>query len=163
MHEWFDRMSETNYRIKYKKGNFEVEVQGDKSWVEAKFKELTTKEITIVDAKVPKIESAKIEEVALPSSLAEFIREKGSPSRHKDLVTIFGYWLFHKKGMRVFNKIDIKACYSDARISESTNTAQIINEVQGTGYFKREEEKKDGKIAWAVTPTGEKHVEQMKQ
>lgn len=155
-------MSETNYRIKYRKGDFEVDVQGDKDWVEAKFKELTTKEITIVGAKVPKIEGAKIEEVALPSSLAEFIRQKGSPSRHSDLVTIFGYWLFHKRGIRVFNRIDIETCYSDARIPESTNTAQIINGAQGMGYFRREEERKENLIAWTITPTGEKHVEQMK-
>lgn len=155
-------MSETNYRIKYKKGNFEVEVQGDKDWVEAKFKELTTKEITIVGAKVPKIEGAKIEEMTLPSSLAEFIRQKGSPSRHSDLVIIFGYWLFHKRGIRVFNRIDIEACYSDARIPESTNTAQMINGAQAAGYLRREGERKDGKIAWTITPTGEKQVEQMK-
>jgi hypothetical protein len=155
-------MSENNYRIRYKKGDLEVEVQGDKAWVEAKFKELTTKEITIVGAKVPQIQGAKIEGKALPSSLVEFLKQKGSPKRHCDRVTIFGYWLFHKKGMRIFNRADIQKCYSSSRISESTNTAQIINDVQGTGYFRREEEKKDGGIAWTITPTGEAYVEQMK-
>lgn len=155
-------MNETDYRIKFRKGDIEIEVQGDKGWVEKKFGELTTKEISIVGAKVPEIEGAKVEGVALPSSLVEFLRQKGSPSRHADLVPIFGYWLFHKRDIRVFNRIDIEACYSDARIPESTNTAQIINQVQGIGNFRREEEKKDGKIAWTITPTGEKYVEQMK-
>jgi len=155
-------LSESNYRIKYRKGDFEVDVQGDKAWVEKKFEELTTKEITIVGVKVPKKEGAKIEEMALPSSLAEFLRQKGSPSRHSDLVTIFGYWLFHKRGIRIFNRIDVEACYSDCRIPECTNTAQIINDAQGRGYFRREEDRKDGKIAWAITPTGEEYVEQMK-
>lgn len=149
-------MSETNYRIKYRKGDFEVDVQGDKAWVEAKFKELTSGKF------VRETEVAEAEKVALPSSLAEFLREKGSPSRHTDLVTIFGYWLFHKRSIRVFNRIDIEACYSDARIPESTNTAQIINRVQAAGHFRREEERKDKKIAWTITPTGEKYVEQMR-
>ena len=149
-------MSETNYRIKYRKGDFEVDVQGDKAWVEAKFKELTSGKF-VLETKVTEAEKG-----TLPSSLAEFIRQKGSPSRHIALVTIFGYWLFHKRNIRVFNRNDIEACYSDARIPESTNTAHQLNRAQARGYFRREEERKDGLIAWTITPTGEEHVEQMK-
>jgi len=155
-------MSESNYRIKYRKGDFEVDVQGDKEWVEKKFEELTTKEITIVGAKAPKIEGVKIGKVALPSSLSEFVKQKGSPSKHIDLVSIFGYWLFHKKNVKMFSTKDIASCYADARIPESANISQEMNNAQGMGYFRREEEKKDNRIAWTITPTGEEYVEQMK-
>lgn len=153
-------MSEPNYKIKYKKADFEVEVQGDKAWVEAKFKELTKielpKEPVITE---PTAQGGTIAE-GLPESLAEFLKQKGSPTQHNILVVIFGYWLFHKKNYQSFNIKDIGDCYSDARISESTNTSTYLNEAQGDGYFKRLDEKKDNRVAWTITLTGDKYVEE---
>lgn len=149
-------MNEPNYRIKYRQGDFEIEVQGDKEWVEQKFEELTERK------SVRGAEVAEAKEIDLPSSLVEFIKQKGDPSRHIDLITIFGYWLFHKLDTPTFNKKDIQSCYADARISESSNTSAEINHAQAEGYFRRAEERKDGLIAWTITPTGEKYVKQMK-
>lgn len=150
-------MSENSYRIKYRKGDFEVDVQGDKEWVEQKFKELTESKL-IHKKEIP----PESKEMVLPSSLAEFVRQKGNPSRHTDLITIFGYWLFHKLNTRAFNKRDIESCYADTRISESSNTSQQINNVQASGYFRRVAEEKDSLTAWTITPTGEDYVEEMK-
>lgn len=147
-------MSEANYRIKYKIGDFELEVQGDKAWVEAKFKELM--ETRVIQQ--PLVVSPK-EKFGLPLSLAEFIKSKGSPDQHNVLVVIFGYWLIHKENMKSFNSKDMKKCYDDTRIPESTNTSQYLNIAQGSGYFKRLDEEKDGLTAWTITPTGDEYVE----
>ena len=98
----------------------------------------------------------------LPESLAEFVKLKGSPSKHGVLVVLFGYWLFHKEKQKSFNIRDIEGCYDDARISESSNTSQYLNEAQSEGYFKRLIEKKDNRTAWAITQTGEVFVDQEK-
>lgn len=156
-------MNDVRYKIRIKRGNLEVEVQGDKQWVENKFEELTSKEaFTALKVQVEpmvKAEEKPKEKEELPVSLAEFLRQKGSPHQHKILVVLFSYWLFHKENLRTFNVRDISACYDDARIPESTNTSQYMNQAQAEGYFKRVEERKDGLVAWTITPTGEEYVE----
>jgi hypothetical protein len=148
-------MSETTYRIKYRNGDFEVEVQGDKTWVEAKFKELTTPETS---PKVETIVKRTAETEELPESLAEFLNQLGNPSLHTTLVVVFGYWLIHKEKYQSFNVKDVEKCYSETRIATSANTSQYLNEAQGDGYFKRLDEKKDNLVAWTITPTGDKFV-----
>jgi hypothetical protein len=150
-------MNETNYRIRYKFKDFEVEVQGDKAWVEAKFKELTTPETSPEVVKTIK-PATGIEK--LPESLAEFLNQLGNPEQHSTLVVIFAYWLVHKEGYQSFNVKDIEKCYTDTRIPASTNTSQYLNEAQGDGYFKRLEEKKDNYVAWTITPSGDKFVKE---
>lgn len=152
-------MSETNYRIKYKKGDFELELQGDKAWVEARFKELTTTEIIKSPITTSPIASPTTEVSGLPETLAEFVKMKGNPTKHSVLAVIFGYWLFHKRNEKSFNIKDIDKCYDDVRIQESSNTSQYLNEAQGKGFFKRLEEKKDAQTAWTITQSGDKFVE----
>lgn len=149
-------MSETNYRLKYRKGDFEVEVQGDKGWVEKKFKELTEQKVSIPEVTTP-------EGKALPMSLVEYVRAKGNPDGHSDLSMIFAYWLHHKRKMSSYNSIDIGNCYSEARITPPKNIPDTMNKNQGKGYLMTASEKKDGRKAWVIThPTGEEYVEQMK-
>jgi len=149
-------MSEANYRIKYKKGDFEVELQGDKAWVETKFQELTKTEVIVEQ---PAVAKPTEKPLCLPVSLAEFVNSKGSPDQHNVLMAIFGYWLIHKESLKSFNIKDIKKCYDDTRIQESTNTSKYLNDAQANGYFKRLDEKKDNLMAWTITPTGDEYVE----
>jgi len=96
----------------------------------------------------------------LPESLAEFVKLKGSPTKHSVLAVIFGYWLFHKKNHNSFNVKDIEKCYDDSRIPESSNTSQYLNDAQSEGYFNRLDEKKDDLVAWTITQSGDLFVEQ---
>jgi hypothetical protein len=157
MHIGEKPMSETNYRIKYKKGDFELELQGDKAWVEAKFKELTTTEIVSPPIATQPLTSTRVS--GFPESLAEFLKSQGSPNKHLVLVVIFGYWLFHKEKQKLINVKDIEKCYDDVRITESSNTSKIMNDAQKEGYFKRLEEKKDELTAWTITQSGDDFVE----
>lgn len=153
-------LSEPTYRIKLKRADFEVEVQGDKAWVETKFRELMTTEVAKPLAATQVTTPTVTAQPALPESLAEFLKSKGSPKAHSALVVVFGYWLFHKQKQKAFNVKDIAKCYDDARITESTNTSQYMNDAQGKGSFKRLEEKKDNQTAWTITQSGDEFVEQ---
>jgi len=147
--------NETNYRLKYRKGDFEVDVQGDKTWVENKFKELT-------EGKLIGLEELPPETKGLPTSLVEFIRAKGNPSKHPDITIVFSYWLHKKEEMSSYNVDDIEKCYDETRISKPKNIGDLMNRVQGKGYLMPASEKKEGKKAWVITRTGEEYVEQMK-
>lgn len=151
-------LSEPTYRIKLKKGDYEVEVQGDKAWVETKFSELTTTEVVKQLGATQPLTSPKTESSDLPESLAQFLKLKGSPKQHSILVVIFGYWLFHKENQKFFNVKDIAKCYDDTRITES-NSSQYMNDAQGKGLFKRLDEKKDNQTAWNITQSGDEFVE----
>jgi hypothetical protein len=151
-------LSEPTYRIKLKRGDYEIEVQGDKVWVETKYKELTTSEIISLPI-TSQPSSATVKVSRFPESLAEFVKSKGSPNKHSTLVVIFGYWLFHKGNEKSFGVKDIAKCYDDARIPESTNTSQYMNEAQGKGFFKRADEKKEKQVAWTITQSGDEFVE----
>lgn len=147
-------MTETSYRIRYRKGDFEVEIQGDKEWIEKKFKELTGEKITKSIALVAKAK-------ALPDSLVEFLKIHGNPKEHTDRAIIFSYWLFYKENMKAFNVDDIAKCYDEARITKPKNITDTMNKLQAKGYLKQAGEK-DGKKAWVITQAGEEYVEKMK-
>jgi hypothetical protein len=159
-------MSEANYRIRYRKGDFEVEVQGDKVWVEGKFKELSEGKIVVSKAVATEAittEAATPQVEELPTSLAEFVKAKGNPSGHTDLTIVFSYWLHHKEKMSSYNKTDIEKCYSESRIPKPANITDLMNKNQKKGYLMPPpEEKKDKKKAWVITKTGEECVEHMK-
>jgi hypothetical protein len=153
------KMSESNYRIKYRKGDFEIDVQGDKDWVENKFREFV--EGTVVVGATG--EAAPREVGVLPaSSLAEFLRVKGNPSKHTDVAIIFSYWLHKKEKMSSYNVDDIEKCYVETRISKVKNIGDLMNRVQGKAYLMPASAKKDGKKAWVITKTGEEYVKQLK-
>lgn len=147
-------MSETNYRIRYRKDNFEVEVQGDKEWVEKKFEELTSKQISIVEE--------RHEVKGMPGTLGEFLDMKGDPKKHTDITAIFAYWLFKVEHMESFNVKDILDCYDRTRKTKPANTNETINGNVERHIFEVAKEKKDGFKAWVITRTGEEYVEQMK-
>lgn len=148
-------LTDTGYRIKVKQGDYEVEVQGDKEWVEGKFKELTTQEVSI---SIPR----GVVEKGMPGTLGEFLDLKGNPSKHTDSVAVFAYWLFKVEKMETFNVQDILDCYDKTRKAKPSNVNQIINQNVASHIFAEASEKKDGLKAWVITRTGEEYVEQMK-
>jgi hypothetical protein len=148
-------MSTIEYRISVKRGDFEVEVQGDREWVERKYKELTTERIAI-----PAPENIKTEE--MPGTIGEFLDIKGNPSKHTDSVTVFAYWLFKVEKKATFNVQDILNCYDRTRKAKPSNVNQIVNQNVASHIFAEASEKKDGLKAWVITRKGEEYVEQMK-
>jgi DNA-binding PadR family transcriptional regulator len=157
-------MSDANYRIRYKKGDFEVEVQGDKAWVVEKFEELKKDIPPKAPLKIPsgsQPSASTTDDGTLPDSMVEFIKAKGNPSKHTDRAVLFAYWLFKKEDMSSYNIADIDNCYDQTRIPKPANTSDIMNKIQAQGFVAAVKEEKDGKKAWVITQTGEKYVEQM--
>lgn len=148
-------MSTIEYKIRVKRGDFEVEVQGDKDWVETKYKELMTVKISI-----PVPEGFETEN--MPETLGEFLDLKGNPSKHTDSVAVFAYWLFKVENMPTFNVQDILGCYDKTRKVKPSNVNQIINQNVASHLFADAPEKKEGLKAWVITRKGEEYVEQMK-
>jgi len=148
-------LSETSYRIKFKKADFELEVQGDQLWVESKFKELTAKEIGVAAPR------ERITE-GMPETLGEFLDQKGNPQKHTEVIAIFAYWLFKVEKMASFNVKDIVECYDRTRKAKPSNPNQIVNQNVASHLFAEASEKKDGYKAWVITRTGEQYVEQTK-
>lgn len=130
-----------------------MEVQGDKDWVETKYKELTSPQKGIV--------TNAAETVTMPGTLGEFLDLKGNPSRHTDSIAVFAYWLFKIEKMSSFNAQDILNCYEKTRKPKPSNVNQIINQNVATHIFAEASEKKDGIKAWVITRTGEEYVEQL--
>ena len=147
-------MDNITYRLKFKKGDFEVETQGDREWVEKKFDELVTQKAR-----------ASIEETGrgnLPETLGEFLDKKGNPEKHTDVVAVYAYWLFKKEGQQSFNVKDIVDSYDKTRRPKPTNPNQIINANVSSHIFAEANDKKDNLKTWVITRTGEEYVEQMK-
>jgi len=154
-------MGESSYKIKIRRGDLEIEVQGDKQFVLEQFGELKEelfrfREVvpTAPVTAAPKVEGKPLEGL----SLVEFLNAKG-PKSHPDRVTVMAYYLHHYQGVEIFNADDINECYSQARISRSANLNATINKNIAKGYIMEAKEKKDNKKAWMITQTGERYVE----
>lgn len=147
--------SESNYKIRLRKGEFEVEVQGDKQWVAQKFEELTSEERKTTL-------SSPTSEEQIPQTLGEFLEEKNNPQKHTELVAVYAYWLFKVEKQQSFNVKDILSCYDRTRRVKPKNTNQIINANIRTHLFAPAKENKDGYKAWFLTHTGEEFVKNLK-
>lgn len=148
-------MENITYKIRFRKGDFEAEVQGDREWVEKKFKELVSEDFK---DSLPK----ELGREDMPESLGEFLDIKGNPQKHTDVVAAFAYWLFRKEGFQSFNVKDIIDCYDKTRRVKPKNPNQIINANVSSHLFSEAGEKKDNLKAWVITRTGEDFVEKMK-
>jgi len=150
------------YRIRIKQGEVEIEVEGDKEFVEKhieKFKEeipnstkeLPPEEKTVIPESPPR---AKLEIEKL--SLAEFYKQK-QPKDHNETVVVFAYWLTKKENKEEFPTKDISSCFDVARISKPKNVTQHIKAVSsGKKAFLTTGSKKG---LWKLTLTGEEFVE----
>ncbi len=147
-------MDDITYRIRLRKGDFEVETQGDREFVESKFEELVGQKLKVL--------SNESEKDNLPETLGEFLDENGNPGKHTDVIAVYAYWLFKKEGLQSFNVKDIVDCYDKTRRTKPKNPNQIINANVSSHLFSEATEKKDGLKAWVITRTGEDYVEKMK-
>jgi hypothetical protein len=146
--------SEIEYKIRLRKGDFEVEVQGDQKWVEQKFEELTSK------AKEKSIPSPSEDQI--PKTLGEFLEMKHNPQKHTELVAVYAYWLLKVENQQSFNVKDIISCYDSTRRVKPKNANMIINANIRSNLFAPASENKDGYKAWFLTHTGEEFVKNLK-
>lgn len=144
-----------NYKIRLRKGEFEVEVQGDKQWVEQKFKELTGENKQMTSTMPPSEEE-------IPATLGELLEMKNNPQKHTELVAVYAYWLLKAENQQSFNAKDILSCYDTTRRAKPKNANQIINANIQTNLLAPANENKDGYKAWFLTHKGEEFVRNLK-
>lgn len=150
-------MLETHYFIKYKKGDLEIEVGGDKNFVEEKFKELLGLKYEPPPKREIK-EETPVTEIDRKMSVVEFLKAK-SPKSHGDKILVFGYFLEKFRECSPFNLNDIEICYKEARLPKTKNFRPYITQLIRDGYLMDAEEKKDSKKSWVLTDSGLKYVE----
>jgi hypothetical protein len=150
-------MTEQNYRIRIKQGKVEIEVEGDKEFVEKHIeefekempeiaKELPAKEVTI---ETPKEKDA-LEEL----SLAEFYKQK-QPKMDMDVVMTIAYYLTFSEKKEEFTNQEIKQ-KSDGIGYKLSNVARTLKEAaKGKKAYVR----KIAKARWTLTSEGTKFVE----
>jgi predicted nucleotidyltransferase component of viral defense system len=155
------KMLEAQYLMRYKKGDLEIEVQGDKAFVEEKFRELlelkpkgTGKETIISTGIQPQIETGR------KVSLSEFFNSK-NPKSHGDKILVFGYYLEKIMNESSFNLAEIERCYMQSRMPKTKNFRPYITQLIRDGFLMDAEEKKDSKKAWILTDSGIKYVEEL--
>lgn len=105
-----------NYRFRFKQGEVEFEIEGDKEFVE--------KHIKVFEKEMPKIPKDRVELETF--SLVEFYKLK-QPKDHNETVVVFAYWLTKKDQQEEFKPRDITACYDGAKIPLPKNVQQHVS------------------------------------
>ena len=153
-----------NYRVRIKRGDNEIEVEGDKKYITKMIQEFGFGEDT--QTLLPPKAGKKGVPGAIPPkgfgklSAAEFVL-KYQIKKHTDLVLGFGYYIEKVKGMDKFTPADITSCYYEAKL-EASNTSQMIIQNIKRGFLmgaKGSEKGAKGKKYYTLTQSGLKFVE----
>lgn len=154
------KMLESNYSIRYKRQDLEIEVQGDKNFVESKFKELLDlKRPTEVKQQIP-VKEIQTTDSGKKYSLAEFLKTKDAKS-HGDKILVFAYYLEEYEKISSFNLDDIEQCYMKVKTPKTKNFGPYIAQLTSQGYIMDASEKKDSKKAWILTSSGVDYVKSL--
>jgi hypothetical protein len=154
-------MALTQYRIRIKRGDVEIEVEGDKAYVKEAIADLR-RLLSVEPSSVgPPPKPGKAPEMMArtpkPQSVREFL-DIYDLKRHTDIVLTFGYYLEKRRSLSGFTPADINKCYYEAKM-EPSNTSQMIIENMKKGYMMEAHGSEKGKRKYVLTQKGEKFVE----
>jgi len=90
-------------------------------------------------------------------SVKEFLMEC-SPKGDVQKTLAIGYFLERFEGMSSFNKTDVERAYQAIKEKPPLNINDKANMSIRNGHLREEEEKKESKKAWAITPSGERYI-----
>jgi hypothetical protein len=147
------------YRVRLRKGDFEIDVQGDKEYVENKFKELLDYYSVGRTAQPVRKEQQSSSTVSSRDlSLREFI-DQYNTTAHTDMVLLIGYYLEKYRNQESFTVTDIRGCYKEIR-EKLSNAGPFINQNVRKGFL-MEAPKKDGdkKVTYSLTRKGIQFIE----
>lgn len=101
---------------------------------------------------------AEIKHKALPTQLSEFLAGRNITT-HVDRIVAILYYQYHK-GIELTTVAELEGAYSNARVRPPRNFSDLLANCIRRGYVVESKDKKDGKKAWQITPTGQKFVEE---
>jgi len=155
-----------NFRVRIRRGDNEIEVEGDKKYIAQIIKEFGFSD-SVASGPGPKaykkdVISEVISQKGLGGkmSAAEFVL-KHQIKKHTDLVLGFGYYIEKVKGMDKFTPGDITSCYYEAKLDPS-NTSQMIIQNIKRGFLmdaKGSEKGAKGRKFYTLTQSGVSYVE----
>lgn len=155
-------------KIKMKYHDFELEIEGEESFVENKIKDFPgiLDKLLSSDNKFY-IENTKLTEFpkliegpnfVANKSIGGFLREKNFTS-DTDLIIGVIYFLYTYENMEMVTSKDIKECLRKAKQSSSMNIQSFINSNIRKGFVEECEDKKDGLKAISLLDDGIKYIE----
>jgi predicted transcriptional regulator len=150
------------YRIRFKQGDAEFEVEGDRNYVTKAYQEMKeilglsqpAKPVLVAEGKPSKLVRLKTLAEKSPSP-REFIDRYGL-TRHVDIVLAFGYFLERVRSLKSFTGADINTCYYEAKVEPSNTSQMIINNIK-KGLI-MPSHKSGSKKSYTLTRTGEEFV-----
>jgi hypothetical protein len=154
-----DMPEQMTHRIRIKRGDFEIEVEGEKEFVEKKFQEL------IDSSPFPKISQPLtsppkqvFDNTSKTLSLREFI-DQFNTKAHMDYILLIAYYLEKYRSQESFTVTEIKGAYSEMR-EKLTNAGPFINQNVKKGYL-MEAPSKEGvkKATYSLTRKGMQFIE----
>jgi hypothetical protein len=151
------------YRIKFKQGETEFEVEGDRAYVNKTYEDMKEilglsqrpRPVLAGDQRPAKAEPQRSLS-GKPSSPREFIDRYGL-KQHVDIVLAFGYFLERVRGLKSFTGADVNTCYYEAKVEPSNTSQMIINNIK-KGYI-MQSKKPGARTNYTLTRTGEQFVE----
>lgn len=117
-------MTLLEYRIRFNPTSGEIEVQGDKEFVEKKFQKLLEfkkgEKTTLPHATRETTTFQPTSSTARPLTLNEFIRDVNIKS-HPQRILLYAYWLEHYKYLNDprWTLKDLVDCYNQTRVNKS--------------------------------------------
>lgn len=153
-------MAQTQYRIRVRRGDVEVEIEGDKSYVNRAFAELKRLVLGLEEpstARPPKSQTKAYLPLAKAQSVREFL-DSYDLKKHTDIVLAFGYYLEKRRALSSFSPVELNRCYYEAKLEPSNTSQMIINNTR-KGLIMDAPGSKKGKRKYVLTRKGERFVE----
>lgn len=153
-----------SYRMRFKQGDVEFEIEGDRSYVSKTYDDLkdvlglqpSSAPLPVGERKPEKKgASTKSAKAGKSYSPREFI-DRYALRRHTDIVLGFGYFLERVRGLKSFSGADINTCYYEAKVEPSNTSQMIINNIK-KGFI-MSAGKSGSKKGFTLTRTGEEFV-----
>jgi len=128
-------MSEQNYKIKIKEGNYEFEIQGDKEFVEKYYVELKEEFFSTRIGEHAKLKRRGNYLDLTQISLIDFYKSK-QPQNHTETIALIAYWLLNNQNLEDFQSTkDILKAYDKIKLKKPGNIHQHISELKKEGLI----------------------------
>jgi hypothetical protein len=150
------------YRLRFRQGESEFDLEGDKRFVLSTYQELKetlglaapSRPVLVGETKAVRGPALKTA-VGKSASPREFIDRYGL-KRHMDIVLAFGYFLERMRNLKSFTGADINTCYYESKMEPSNTSQMIINNIK-KGFI-MQSHKAGSKKGYTLTRTGEEFV-----
>jgi hypothetical protein len=95
---------------------------------------------------------------ALPRSLPELLAI-ANPRNHPDTAVLVAYYMWRSGDTAGMTVDELLGAYAQSRRPKPSNASDVLGKATRRGHLVEASEKKNGKKAWIVTPTGEAYAE----